>query len=100
MKCGFNHALYMMSDFWKKYEPGIKDFSLHTYKGVKLVLEKLIESKNEFFLKGEEVDLIFTREELDTVRKGNWEKYINRKNGEIKSKRKKISAGGSDDRPL
>jgi hypothetical protein len=60
----------MLEEFWEFYEPGIKEHRLNNYKGIKLIIKKLIEYKREFFIKGKEVDIIFTKKELESVRSG------------------------------
>jgi hypothetical protein len=68
MQCGFNHALYALDEFFTHFEPGIKEHRLSTYKGMKLIIKKLIEYRREFFVKGKEVDIIFTKKELEDIR--------------------------------
>ena len=70
MKAGFNMALNYLQDFWRKYSEGkIKESKLNNYKGINLIIKKIIENKDEFFIKGDEVFFIITQEEKESIKK-------------------------------
>jgi len=68
MQCGFNHALYHFEEFFENYEHGIKTHRLANYKGMKLIIKKLIEKKREFFIKGKDIEISYTEQELEALR--------------------------------
>jgi len=70
MKQGFNKALYTMQDLFQKYEPGYKKGSkLNSFKGISFIIKKLIENKEDFFVKGEEINLVYLQEEYEEYNK-------------------------------
>ena len=64
LKAGYFKALRDLKDFWLRYGPGIKEKRLNNYRGIWLVLDKLIDYKHQFFELGGDIDLPFTPEEL------------------------------------